>query len=366
MIPELMESFNVSIAAIGTLSACYFYAYATAQIPVGLLIDRFGTRWLLTSACLTLAACSLIFSITNNILIANICRVLIGFGSAFAFVGCLKLGTTWFPAHKFSFIVGLTNLLGVTGAIIGGAPIAYAVETYDWRFTMLLSGITGLIITILLACIVRDKKIYNNNAEMLPKLTKALSSKQLWLIAGFGSLMVAPIAAYAELWGVSYLVNFHQIDRPVAAQITTITFIGIAFGGPSIGWFTGRMRQRKLSMLLGLLGAVVALFAILFTYNPPLWLLYFLHFCFGFFTSSMLLCFALNSEASSANTRATTIALTNMIIMATGAVLQTICGKIFDYTNFNYYSGFAPLFVCYLLAFVCYWFIKIPLTSKRT
>ena len=354
MIPELMESFNVSVAMLGGLSACYFYAYAFAQIPVGLLIDRYGTRSLLTIACLVISLSSFVFSITNSIIIAGICRIFIGFGSAFAFVGCLKIGATWFPKHRFSFIVGLTNLLGVTGAIIGGRPIAYVVETYSWQCMMLASAIIGFALTVLLAGVLRDK---------LPRASRSLRAgpykiravfkpTQIWLVAAFGGFMVAPIVAYSELWGVSYLVNYYQIDRPLAAQITTLTFAGIALGGPIIGWFAEYFRARNLTMLLGTIGAACSISTILLVHNVPLFLLYMLHFSFGFFTSSMLLCFSINSQASKSNMRATTIALTNTIIMAMGALLQTICGELLNYTDLNYEVGFSPVFVCYALALI--------------
>jgi len=366
MNPELMEAFDVSIATIGNLSACYFYAYALAQIPVGLLIDRFGTHVLLSLAAAIIAFGSFIFSVTNNILVAELCRVLIGFGSAFAFVGCLKLGSVWFPAHKFAFIVGLTNLLGVTGAAIGGKPSAYAVDVYGWRTVMFASGIIGLLITIMLWGIVKDKYPANRKAKpstlinmLWTKILLVLKSRQTWFIAAFGGFMVAPITTYSELWGVSYLIAKYQVDRPTAAQITTITFIGIAIGGPLIGWLSDYIHQRKAPMLIGTLGAMICMSCIL-TLHLPIWLLYFLHLGFGFFTSSMLLCFSLNTECAATKIRATTIALTNSIIMLAGGMLQSLSGLLLDFSNTNFAIGFIPLLLCYAFALLTYLFIKEP------
>jgi MFS family permease len=364
MIPELMESFNVSVANLGNLSACYFYAYALAQIPVGLLLDRFGERLLLSLACVMIAFGSFVFSVTNNMHMAELCRVFIGLGSAFAFVGCLKLGSIWFPAHKFAFIVGLTNLLGVTGAVLGGKPMAHAVDAFGWRDVMFASGVVGLILTIMLLSIVRDsnlnlssKKKTKQNFNLWAKILIVLKCKQTWLVAAFGGFMVAPIATYSELWGVSYLVNTYHVDRPTAAQITTLTFIGIAIGGPSIGWLSDYLRVRKLPMLIGTLGALCSIATILFIEFLPFWALNVLHVAFGFFTSSMLLCFSLSSEFAPPKIRATSIALTNSIIMAMGALLQTISGLLLDLSNTNYNISFAPLMICYIMALACFYFI---------
>ncbi len=361
MVPELAESFNASISALGSLSACYFFAYASAQIPVGLLIDRFGTRELLTSACLLIACSSFIFAYTSNIWIANFCRLFIGFGSAFAFVGCLKLASIWFPATRFAFIIGLTNLFGVFGAIIGGAPIAHSVDVFGWRYVMYGSGIIGIAVSVLLWCIIADSNtkivkhdLKHNMREFILCLLAVIKSKQIWLIAAFGGFIVAPITTYAELWGVPYIIDTYQLNRTEAAKIVMLIFVGIALGGPVIGFISDKLRQRKLPMLVGALGALLCIALILFWKNIPLAILTTLHFLFGFCSSSMLLCFSLASETATQNIRATTIAFTNSIIMIMGAFLQVISSALLDYSYVNYTIGLAPILICYFLAIICF------------
>lgn len=364
MIPELAQSFNASISALGSLSACYFFAYASAQIPVGLLIDRFGTRWLLTLACLSIGVGSFVFAYSTNILLADLCRIIIGFGSAFAFVGCLKLGSVWFPATQFAFIIGLTNLFGVFGAIIGGAPIAKGVDAFGWRPIMLASAIVGVIISILLWVIIAEPaqtdskpKPKHNWVEFRSCLLAVLKFRQIWLIALFAGLIVAPITTYAELWSIPFLMDTYQLARPAAAQISMLIFVGIALGGPIIGLISDKIRQRKLPMLIGTIGAMLCIALILLWHNMPLNLLFVLHLAFGFFSSSMLLCFSLASEAATTNIRATTIAFTNSIIMVMGASLQVIASGLLDYSNINYTIGFAPILICYVLAIITFKYI---------
>lgn len=358
MLPELSQSFNVSSALLSGLAASYFFAYAFAQIPVGLLIDRYGTRQLLTLACLTITIGSFLFAYTDNIFIATYCRILIGFGSAFAFVGCLKLAANWFPAHRFAFIVGLTNLFGVGGALIGGNPIAHAVDAFGWRDVMYSSGIIGLAITLLLWKIIRDGSSSKKTELIRFKLLAVIKNRQTWLIAIFAGCMVAPIVSYSELWGVTYLMHTYNLSRPDAAHITTLTFIGIATGGPLIGWLSDYFRQRTIFMAIGFTGALTSMSLILFGPLLPLWLISLLHITFGFFTSSMLLCFSLNSEATAPGIRATTIAFTNSIIMIFGALLQTISGYLLDLTYNNFNLSFMPIISCYILAFICFKFIR--------
>lgn len=365
MIPELSESFEVGSALLSSLSAAYFIAYALAQIPVGLLIDRYGTRILLTLACLAISISSIIFAYSQNLTIANYCRIIIGLGSAFAFVGCLKLAAQWFPAHKFAFIVGLTNLLGVIGAIIGGGPTAQIVEDFGWRATMYVSALIGIILTVLLWKIVRDSKNKKpvkkiDAGRFISNLKDVISTKQTWIIAIFAGCMVAPIVTYSELWGVAFLSHTYALERSFAAHITTLTFIGIAIGGVVIGWLSDYYRHRTFFMGFGLVGALITLCIILFGPIVALWAIYILHILFGFFTSSMLLCFTLNSEATKPKIRATTIAFTNCIIMLAGAGLQILSGYLLEFTYNDFTTSFIPLIGCYAVAIICYLFIKEP------
>ncbi len=366
MVPELTHAFNVNSTLLSSLSAAYFFAYAFAQIPVGLLVDRYGARRTLTVACLAITIGSLLFADTQSFLLANYCRILIGFGSAFAFVGCLKVAANCFPAHKFALIVGLTNLLGIIGAILGGHPMAYATELLGWRNVMYASAGAGGLICVLLWKLVRDTKIpRKNKTAALKTLWKILQDSQTWLIALFAGAMVAPIVAYVELWGVSYLMQVYGIARPHAAHIASLTFFGIAIGGPLIGWLSDLMRIRTVPMGLGLFGAALAFSGILCAAYLPLWIISCLHLVFGFCSSSMLLCFSLNFEATEPNIRATTVAFTNSIIMLAGALLQTWCGWLLDTTQANFYLSFSPLVGCYVLAAVCWKFMREPVCEFR-
>lgn len=367
MVPELSESFEVGSALLSSLSAAYFFAYALAQIPVGMLIDRYGTRILLTFACLAITLSSFAFAYSESIMLANYCRVVIGLGSAFAFVGCLKLAANWFPAHKFAFVVGLTNLLGVVGAIIGGNPVAYIVNWLGWRSVMFISGLVGVLLTLLLWMVVRDQKpkakkirATKANTKFTDNLMEVIRNKQTWIIAIFASCMVAPIVTYSELWGVSYLTHVYKIDRPFAAHITTLTFIGIGMGGPAIGWLSDHFRRRVIFMCIGLFGALTSIGFVLFGPIMSIKMIYFLHIIFGFFTSSMLLCFTLNAEASPQKVRATTVAFTNCVIMLAGAGFQMLSGLLLDFTNNNFATSFIPLISCYVLAIICLLFMREP------
>lgn len=113
MVGDLMRDFSVSAAVLGNLSAFYFYAYASVQLPVGVLVDRFGARRVLALAALACGAGSALFGMAANIEIAYLGRLLVGLGAAFTWVGALKLVSVWFPANRFAMVSGMTLMLGM-------------------------------------------------------------------------------------------------------------------------------------------------------------------------------------------------------------------------------------------------------------
>lgn len=361
MLPELSADFGVYSAALGSLSAYYYYAYATMQIPVGLLIDQYGARNLLTLAALLVSIGSLLFAHTEQFYLAKLSRAMIGLGSAFSFVGCLKLATTWFPSQRFALVVGLTNLLGVLGAIIGSRPLAILVDNTSWRYTLYLSAIIGLCFIFIIPAIIRDKSLKStppqDNSSLLADLGYILSHPRIWLIAIFGSLMVAPIAGLSELWGVSYLIDRYGLPRPQAAEISAITFLGIAIGGPLNGWLSDYLEKRRPILIAGALGAVLATTVIIYSPIQNIKLITLLHFVFGYATSTMLLCFALNAELAPRSSRATVIGFTNTIIMAMSALSQPLIGKLLDFLSQPSLLGTGATYVFsvkdYQIAFSC-------------
>src|SRR5687768_6752451 len=136
MVPELMKSFNVDAMAIGSLSAFFSYAYVSMQIPVGILVDRYGPHRLLTVMCIVCGLGCFLFAAASNIISANLGRFLMGFGASFAFVGSLKLAVLWFPANRFGLLAGLTQAVGMVGAAIGQAPISLVVAHLGWQTTL--------------------------------------------------------------------------------------------------------------------------------------------------------------------------------------------------------------------------------------
>jgi len=366
MVPELTHDLALNPAQFGWLSAAYFYAYALMQIPVGFLLDRYSVKYILFWASILIAASSITFAHTSSAFVALFCRALIGLGSAFSFVGCMKVGASLFSSRKFALIVGLSNLLGAIGGILGGKPLAIGVALFGWRLIILALGVAGIIISLAIVLGVNhvNPKTTNKIAKFKPKnLTASLLNPKLLLISTVAGLIVAPIASYVELWGPTFLHLKYGLLREHAALISTITFLGIAAGGPLVGWLSYYVQNIFNLLLIGIIGAFLSLAAIIFQIPQTSGMLVFLHLLFGFCSSFMLLCFSINNQYANPNNQALVVAITNTFIMLIGASTQVISSKILKSTTaYDVIYALVPLLLCQVLAIIL--LIKVCISKK--
>ncbi len=159
MLDDLTLTFSTSAEQLGSLAAFYYYAYASMQIPVGLLMDRFGPRILLTLASCFCAAGCIIFGMAETLLIAQIGRFVMGVGGSFAVVGCLKLASLWFPINRFALLTGIMVAVGMMGGVFGQAPVAKLVMAVGWRQTAVYGAFVGAILSVIIWFVVSDHPV---------------------------------------------------------------------------------------------------------------------------------------------------------------------------------------------------------------
>jgi len=341
MVPNLMRSFDVTARNLGLLASTYFFVYAPMQLPVGILLDRFGPRRLLLVAAMTCTLGAFLFSIATSFALAVISRGLIGFGSAFAIVGCMKVISNWFPANRFAMMLGLVVMIGMLGAVFGQAPLAILVTHFDWRHTMQILAIAGCLIVILMFFILHDhpeSKIQpfepsdteTQIAQLFKGLKLVIRNSQTWLASVYGCLMFAPTLAFAGLWGVPFLEQAYSLSPSVAAANVSLIFIGWAVGSPLAGWISDQVGRRKITMYSGTLGALVCISAVIYLPTMPIFLLQVSLFLFGVFSSGFLMAFPIVKEINPPDYNATAMGFVNTLNSFGGAILQPLVGMLLD------------------------------------
>ena len=300
MFDHLMRDFAISAALVGNLSACYFYAYAGMQLPVGVMLDRWGPRLLLAIAGLVAAAGSLIFALSESLLVAYLGRILIGAGSGVVFIATLQLAMQWLPPHRFALVAGLTQAVAMIGAVSGQAPLGALIEVTGWR------------------------------TSMLAGLAVVFRNRQSWLVGLYSAFMSVPMLSFGVLWGVPYLMQVHGLGRAAAGASASLLLLGWALGAPSFGWLSDRMGRRRPVMLATTAAALIGWLILVAIPSLPLLLIYPLLFALGIASSSMSLTFAVGREVNPPEVSGLAIGFVNFASIAAAAVTQPFIGWLLD------------------------------------
>ena len=335
MTPYLMRAFHADALALGSLSASFYLAYIPMQLPVGMLVDRFGPHRLLTIMAILCALAALLFGSVHSLYLAQLSRFLVGFSASFAFVSTLKLALMWFPSHRFGLLAGMTQALGMLGAVIGTAPTAIAVEHFGWRGTMFLMALIVFLLGLLIGFLVRDKPLkQSNNGKktigVLHGLLIVIKNPQTWINGLYVGLLYAPSAAFAELWGVNFLAQTYHISRPLAGAAIGTIFIGWTIGGPITGWISDRIRRRKPLLIASALCGMIFMGSVILIPNLSLTTIFILLFCYGLTNTGVAISYAVASEINLPRVSGTSMAFANMSSVLIGACFQPIIGWILD------------------------------------
>ena len=369
MTVELMRDFAVGGAALGSLSAFYFYAYASIQLPVGMLTDHFGPRKLMSFAAGLCALASLGFALSDSVLSASIGRALIGGTVAFGFVGTLAIAGYWFKPTQYALLAGLLQTMGMSGAIFGQAPLRQMVESIGWRDTINLLALVALVLAILLFKLVpmrsSEQKQRAPNVSVLQGLKAVTTNLQTWICSLIGFGMAATMLAFGGLWGVPWLNSVHGYTTTEAAGITSMIFVGWAIFSPLAGWASDRMGRRNLILRTGSLIALLATASLIYFTPQSTLLLMALIFVIGAGGSAMTVCFGSVKELNDINYSSTSLGLMNMCIVGAGAVMQPLIGWLLDsnwdgtmqagariYSSSDYSTAFFSLLVANLAALI--------------
>lgn len=341
MEPALRAHFHLSASGFGFLSAFYYYAYLPMQIPVGILLDRYGPRLLLTGACILCVLGTFLFSATPYFWVAACGRFLVGFGSAFAFVGVLKLATIWLPENKLALVSGLASALGTIGAMIGDNLLGLMVVNIGWERTVEITGFFGIGLVFLLwfgLHTVKDSAHQHDTEEgtigsfkqSLKDLRVIIGSKQIWINGLFGCLVYLPTTVFAELWGIPYLKLAQGLNQSSADFANSLLFLGFTFGAPLMGFISDKLKRRKPPMAIGALGAALIMGYILYSPHLSGFTINIAMFLLGLLYSAQCIVFAVGRELSPDEAAATAMAMTNMLVMLGAMFLQPLVGFLLD------------------------------------
>lgn len=258
---DLMRDFLATATSIGLFSSLYFITYGVMQIPSGLLIDKFGSRKSLSVFCLTASVGTLVFAISQDLVVAMLGRALVGLGVSIAFICATKLIAFWFDVKSFASLIGILVSIGNSAALIGSVPFAILVTGIGWRTSFLLIAGGTLLLTISLLIWVRDRPngMYKpkSSQSSSPKNFKmkaespflgmwsAFKNRDFWLVAFPPMFFVGSFFCFQGLWGVPYLMQVHGLNKIESSIMIMMIGLGFFLGAPFWGLISDKLNTTR-------------------------------------------------------------------------------------------------------------------------
>lgn len=345
---ELMQAFQTTGAALGSLAAMYYYVYTAMQIPSGILADTLGPRISVTVGSLVAGVGSVLFGLANDFTAASVGRFLVGLGVSVVFVGLMRSNAVWFSDRHYGRVSGLTLLLGNLGSIMAAAPLAWALGLFSWREIFVGIGVGALVMAVVTGLFVRNRPEeagFPSVREMegLPAHARAHPHWFGGLKAVYGKLAAWPgfwvnlgvtgnMFSFVGLWGVPLLQDVHGLTKTDASLYTTTSLASFAVGCLVMGWLSDHLGLRRPVILAtGLLSATGWLCLLFVEWGPgPLG--YALYGLIGLGASGFVLTYAAVKEVCAPSSAGMAIALVNTGLFLGAAIMQPAFGWILDLT----------------------------------
>ncbi len=344
---ELSQAFGLTAAALGNLSAFYFYSYVAMQIPTGMLADRFGPRVLLTVGSAIAGVGTAVFAAAPDTWTANLGRLLIGGSVGVAFVSMLKLASHWMPARQFALASGVALTVGVFGGVFAGAPLRIMVDEFGWRSMMWASAGATVLLGIFTWFMVRDDPAargytsYAGHADVDKRdqtgsgvfagLKEAFHNRNIILLFFISGAPSSIILTFAGLWGVPFLTTHYGLSAANAAGLCSTMMVAWALGSLSYSAVSNRIGRRKILYIGGMIVTLALWATLIYTPKLPYTLLVALMLGIGFFGACFILSFAFAKESAPARLAGTVSGIANMGVIQGPMYMQPLVGVILDH-----------------------------------
>lgn len=333
VLPEVMKKYSVSSGDLGQFAGIYYIAYAAAHIPLGTWLDKKGPKYVLP-ACIVatvLGAVPLVVSDSWNMVYLG--RILTGLGSAGAILGMFKVIHLGFPENRFSRMLGISAFIGLMGAIYGSQPLARLISIYG--YDIVIEGIiySGLIFAVIAFFVMpKAKGIKNDEINFKQDLLEVLKHKSIIYIGIFAGLMVGPLEGFSDAWGMAFLEVVYSIEKDTAAFLTSMIFLGMAFGSSVVAYIGDKTRAYYGVVVACSVLMTLIFVAVIFKWATSHQIMTFMLFMVGIFSGYQVLTVYLSTTFVKENVVGLTTAILNMIVMSFGYLFHSVIGKALEIT----------------------------------
>jgi predicted MFS family arabinose efflux permease len=369
--PDLVRDVGVDPASLGLLTSAYFLAFAAFQLPLGVLLDRYGARRVEAALLLFAAAGAFIFARAETLTGLMLGRALIGLGVSACLMAAFKAFTIWFPPERLPLANGIQMISGGIGALAATTPVELSLQLTDWRGVFLiLSGVTVLA-AICVFLVVPEKEGSQSGEtlrEQLGGIRRVFTSRTFWTIAPWAVTAQAAYLSISGLWSGPWLRDMANYDRMAVANTLMGVSLAMIAGYFAFGALAERLARRNIQpMTVAVAGMLIFIFVqcmLVLQWTAltlPLWVL------FGFFGTACILPYAVLSQSFPRNLSGRANTGLNLLVFVAAFAAQWVIGLIIDlwpqtasggYNATGYSTGFGLIMMLQLAAAIWY-FVSI-------
>ncbi|MCP5322564.1 MAG: MFS transporter [Candidatus Paracaedibacteraceae bacterium] len=342
----LTIEFNLSASQYGLFASYWLISYALLQVPVGIALDKWGSRKIFSLSALLCGVGTLIMSCTESFSWLCFSRLLIGAGSASGFIGTFKISSEWFDAKRLPLLVGSISAIGVLGASLAGAPMVVLQQSVGWRAIFFGLSLTAFVLSIVYMLVLRDKKLPSHISlkEIKQQILHLVTEPQIWLLGFVGFLLYTPVSVLAEVWGPAFMKQVYGFSSIESAFASSFIFYGNAFGSFFAGWVFSKFISNKRFFSLFMFLATFSMAVVIWVKLSGFWML-----CCGlFFVGSMVgaenMVFPLGARYVEQSFQGLSASIINLLVMVGAIALQPGIGFVMDYLWEGHMEGGFPVY----------------------
>lgn len=276
------DRFSTGPGLLSTFVVLQVVVYAGAQVPAGVLLDRFGSKALIAAGGVLMASGQLVLAFTESLPMAIGARAVVGLGDAVTFISVLRLVPHWFTMRQVPLVTQLTGICGQLGQVLSAVPFLAVLTAMGWTVAYVSVAALGVLSIVLTLAIVKNTPDGTTTTREPTSVRDTLSSvKTVWLRPGtrlgFFTHMGTQfsVTVFALMWGVPYLTVAQGLSAGVAGALLTMSVAAAISSGVLVGVFTGRHPHRRSRLVLAIIASNALVWSVVLALPgpAPLWLL---------------------------------------------------------------------------------------------
>lgn len=267
---RLASDLGLGAADIGLVTSVYFLVVMAAQIPIGMLLDRFGPRRVQSVLLVVAASGAALFGLSTGFLSLLLARAMIGLGAAAALMSGLKIIVLWFPRERMALINGFMIMLGSLGAVTATAPGEVLLDWIGWRGLFGGLAAASAFVAILIYLVVPERAAGALGGRKPVSLRTVYSDARFWRIAPLSATCIGSAWALQSLWAAPWLCDVEGLDRPRLVTELFVMAVALSLGALGLGVLANlvRRRGRSTEILFGLVAAMLIVAELMLILHP--------------------------------------------------------------------------------------------------